>query len=224
MRERRRELARRALEGYPDGPAAALVAHTALAGLDDIDDLAGAVLVEGVSDRIAVEAVARRLGRDLAPDGIRVVPTGGAHGTARMLRALASRHPEARLAGLFDVGESEVVRRALSGLGLIGAASPPADAGFFACVDDLEDELLRAAGPDAVEQCLTEQGDLPSFRTLQQQPGWRGRDIHAQLRRWLSSGARRKLRYARILVDATAIERMPRPLVDALDRARRDQA
>jgi len=219
MRERRRELARQALDGYPEGPAAALVAHTALDELDRLDVVRGVVLVEGVSDRIAVEALARRLGHDLAAAGVAVVPTGGAQGTARMLRALDARHPAVAPAGLYDVAEAAVIRRALGDLGFAGAHQTPDEAGFFACVDDLEDELLRAVGLDAVEQVLDAQGDLPAFRRLQQQPEWRERDIRSQVRRWLSSGSRRKLRYARILIEATADDRMPRPLVDALARA-----
>ncbi|MCH6230052.1 ATP-dependent endonuclease [Microbacterium sp. CFH 31415] len=216
MRERRRELARHALEGYPDGPAAALVAHTALESLDTIAALHGIVLVEGVSDRIAVEAVARRRGTDLS--GIGVVPTGGAQGIGRMLRTLAVRHPGVTVAGVNDVAESAVVRHALAAAGLLEPGADAASAGFFSCVDDLEDELLRGVGLDHVEDCLAAQSDLASFRRMQQQPQWRDQDLHAQLRRWLAGGARRKLRYARILVEAMPLERMPRPLLAALDR------
>jgi hypothetical protein len=216
MRERRRELARHALEGYPDGPAAALVAHTALDSLEAVADLRGIVLVEGVSDRIAVEAVARRRGTDLS--GIGIVPTGGAQGIGRMLRTLAVRHPGVPVAGVCDVAESPIVARALAAAGVIDPGTDAASAGFFTCVDDLEDELLRAVGLDHAERCLAEQGDLASFRRLQQQPQWRDHDLRAQLRRWLSGGSRRKLRYARILVEAMPVERMPPPLLAALAR------
>ncbi|MDY0910758.1 TOPRIM nucleotidyl transferase/hydrolase domain-containing protein [Microbacterium sp. CFBP9034] len=181
MHERRRELARKALEGYPEGPAAALVGRTAPEGLDDQRAI---VLVEGVSDQIALEAVARRLGRDLPASRVAVVPTGGAHGTARMLRTLTARPPHAVLSGVYDVAETDVVRSALLGVGLIEPGGPLEEAGFFACEDDLEDELIRALGPEAVERCLTEQGDIASFRTLQKQVEWRERDVRAQLRRW----------------------------------------
>ena len=217
MRERRRELARHALEGYPDGPAAALVAHTALERLEEIPDLRGIVLVEGVSDRIAIEAVARRRGTDLS--GIGVVPTGGAQGTERMLRALAARHTGVPVAGVHDLAESPVVKQALVAVGMLAPGADAAAAGFYACVDDLEDELLRGVGLDDVERCLAQQGDLGSFHRMQQQPQWRDRDLRSQLRRWLAGGSRRKLRYAGILVDAMPLERMPPPLVAALARA-----
>jgi hypothetical protein len=36
--------------------------------------------------------------------------------------------------------------------------------------------------------------------------------MQEQLRRWLGSGGRRKIRYARLLVDALDLARVPRPL------------
>ena len=84
--------------------------------------------------------------------------------------------------------------------------------GFYVCVADLEDELIRALGPASVEAVLDCQGDLRSFRTLQKQPSWRGQRIERQLRRFMGSGARRKIRYARFLVDALDLTQVPRPL------------
>jgi len=84
--------------------------------------------------------------------------------------------------------------------------------GFHVCVADLEDELIRALGAAAVEQVVDAQGDLGPFRTLQKQPAWRGRPIEAQLRRFMGSGGRRKIRYARLLVDALDLSQVPRPL------------
>ena len=39
--------------------------------------LRGVVLVEGTSDRHAIETLARRRGRDLEAEGVTVVPMGG---------------------------------------------------------------------------------------------------------------------------------------------------
>ncbi|MGA9833870.1 MAG: TOPRIM nucleotidyl transferase/hydrolase domain-containing protein, partial [Trebonia sp.] len=72
------------LAGYVTGPAAATEA-TVMA-LARADAARAVVLVEGVSDQIAVETLAGRRGRDLAAEGIVVLPTGGAHGVARYLR------------------------------------------------------------------------------------------------------------------------------------------
>ena len=76
----------------------------------------------------------------------------------------------------------------------------------------IEDELIRALGPDAVVATLEAHGDLGPFHTFQKQPEWREQPIDRQLRRFLGSGARRKIRYARHLVDALDLDRVPRPL------------
>jgi hypothetical protein len=84
--------------------------------------------------------------------------------------------------------------------------------GFFVCVADLEDELIRALGAAGVEEVVAAQGDLRSFRTLQKQPAWQGRPPEQQLRRFMGSGGSRKTRYARLLVEALEPSKVPRPL------------
>jgi hypothetical protein len=84
--------------------------------------------------------------------------------------------------------------------------------GFFVCVADLEDELIRALGAASVEQVVEAQGDLGPFRTLQKQPAWQGRPAEEQLRRFMGSGGSRKIRYARLLVEALDLSDVPRPL------------
>jgi hypothetical protein len=79
-------------------------------------------------------------------------------------------------------------------------------------VEDLEDELIRALGISAAEEVLRANGDLQRFRKLQQMPAWRGRPADEQLRRFIAAGARRKTRYARLLVEALDLERVPPPL------------
>ena len=90
--------------------------------------------------------------------------------------------------------------------------------GFYVCVEDLEDELIRAIGTARVEELVDSQGDRGSFRSLQRQPEWRGQPAEAQLRRFLGSGARRKLRYARLLAGALDLDRLPDPLDGLLAR------
>jgi hypothetical protein len=204
------------LAGYVSGPAAATEA-TAVA-LVRAEAARTVVLVEGISDQIAVETLARRHGRDLAVESIVVVPVGGAHGVARYLRQLGPTRTGARLAGLCDAGESHIVQRALAaaGLGVTGSRADLERVGFFVCVEDLEDELIRAAGPALVTEVFAAHGDLGAFRTIQRQPAWRGKDEAAQMRRFLGAGSRRKLRYARLLVEAIDGDRIPRPLAGLL--------
>ena len=100
------------------------------------------------------------------------------------------------IAGLCDAGEERVFRRALehSGFGSNLTRVEMERLGFYVCVADLEDELIRALGPASVEAVLDSQGDLGSFRTFQKQPEWRGQRIEAQLRRFMGSADRRKIR------------------------------
>ncbi len=57
--------------------------------------------------------------------------------------------------------------------------------GFFVCVEDLEDELIRALGTVAVERVVESQGEgFDAFRTFQRQPQWRGRTGEEQLKHY----------------------------------------
>lgn len=172
------------------------------------------VLVEGASDRRAIEALAERRGRDLDAEGVAVVPIGGAQAIGRFLDLLGPRGLDLRLAGLCDAAEAGSFQRGLerAGLGSRLTRAEMEALGFFVCVADLEDELIRALGAARVERVVDAQGELGSFRTLQKQPQWQGRRTEEQLRRFLGSGSRRKIRYARLLVEALDLARAPRPL------------
>ena len=172
------------------------------------------ILVEGVSDQRAVEAVAQRRCRDLAAEGVAVVPIGGAQAIGRYLSRYGPDGLGIRLAGICDAGEERDCRLGLerAGLGADLTREGMEQLGFGVCEADLEDELIRALGPDAVEHVVETRGDIAPFRTLQKQPEWRGRPLHDQLRRFFGSGGRRKIRYARFLVEALEPDRVPRPL------------
>jgi hypothetical protein len=176
------------------------------------------VLVEGISDQVAVEALAARRGRNLEAEGVSVVPIGGAQSIGRFLERFGPRGLGLRLGGLCDVGEEAEFRRGLERAGL-GSGLTRADMealGFYVCVVDLEDELIRALGAEAVVGVVESHGDLRAFRTLQNQAAWRERTTAEQLRRFMGSGGSRKIRYARFLVEALDLARMPRPLEGVL--------
>jgi OLD-like protein len=177
-------------------------------------DLRAVVLVEGISDQVALEALAERRSRNLPAEGISVVPIGGAQAIGRVLSVFGPQGFDVRVAGLCDAGEESDFRRGLERAGL-GSDLTRADMerlGFYVCVDDLEDELIRAIGVASVEDVVDAQGELRSFRTLQKQPAWHGRPVEEQLRRFMGSGGSRKIRYARLLVEALDLTRVPRPL------------
>lgn len=209
---RRRALAGQLLEGYVHGPAAATEAT--VRALAKTESARAVVLVEGVSDQIAVETLAGRRGHDLSAEGVAVLPMGGAHAIRRYLTRFGPAGAGLRLAGLCDAGEEKVFLRGLAGAGIgcPGTRADLEDLGFYVCDEDLEDELIRAIGTGRVEELVDSQGDLGSFRSLQRQPDWRDQPAGPQLRRFLGSGARRKLRYARLLAGAVDLGKLPSPL------------
>jgi hypothetical protein len=161
------------------------------------------IAVEGVSDRRALELLAHRQGRDLVAEGIEVVPIGGAHAIRRFV---ASLNAGTSVRGLCDENEAHIFMRVLDDV--------------HVCVPDLEGELIRALGVDAVEAVLSAAGGLPSFRMFQQQPAQRGRAIEAQLHRWLRSSSTRFHRYLALLVEALDLGRVPQPLDAVLRKPR----
>jgi hypothetical protein len=147
---------------------------------------------------------------------------GGAQAIGAFLDRFGSRGLDVKLAGLCDAGEEDDFRRGLERAGL-GSDLTRADMealGFYVCVEDLEDELIRALGVETVEQIVDDQGELRAFRTLQKQAPWRGRPAQEQLRRFMGSGGSRKIRYARLLVEALDLDHAPRPLDAVLVQVR----
>jgi predicted ATP-dependent endonuclease of OLD family len=172
------------------------------------------VLVEGISDRIALETLAERRGRNLDAEGISIVPIGGAQAIGNFLQLLGPAGSDVRLAGLCDAGEERDFARALARAGF-GTELTRADMerlGFYVCDADLEDELIRSLGAASVEQVIDAQGELGAFRTLQKQPAQRGRADEQLLRRFMGTRGGRKIQYARLLVDALDLDQVPRPL------------
>ena len=158
------------------------------------------VLVEGITDRLALEAVAARLGLDLG--GVEIVPIGG----AQAVRRAAAEHEGEHVVGLCDHNEERYFRRVL------GDAT-------YVCVKDIEDELVRALGVARVEELLAAQGELTTFRHFQNQPAWRGRPAEAGLPRWLQSADRRRYRYLPLFAETLAPDEIPAPLAGVLDAA-----
>ena len=172
------------------------------------------VFVEGVSDQLALETLGVRRGRNLDAEGISIVPIGGAQAIGRFLAAFGPQGFDVRLAGLCDAAEEGDFRRGLEGAGF-GSNLTRDDMerlGFYVCVVDLEDELIRALGAAAVEKVIQAQGELETFRTFQKQPAWRGRTTEGQLRRFMGTHSGRKIQTAALLVGALDLTKVPRPL------------
>ena len=198
------------------GPRPPLSVTAALEWLHGLQARA-VILVEGWSDQAALDTLAQRRGRHLAAEGLAVLPMGGITNLAKFVQALGPQGAGLRLAGLCDEAEAHAVARQLHRLGLLDAPTLGAAeaAGFFVCRADLEDELVRALGIAGVEGVLASEGELASYRRFQDQPAQRGREAHAQLRRFLGTRARRKIRYGALLMAALPLAAVP-PALDAV--------
>ena len=161
------------------------------------------ILVEGESDRIAIETLADRRGRDLAAEGVSVVAIGGAQAVERALHELG----DVRVAGLYDVAEERDVLRRVERAGRDTE-------GFFACDPDLEGELVRALGAERMLELVESRGQLGAFNTYRKQPAKRAKPLEAQLHGWLHNW---KVRYAAGLVAALELDSVPPPLDGELD-------
>lgn len=82
------------------------------------------LLVEGVSDRVAITTLAERRGLDLSAEGVSVIEMGGASRIGTYLDQYGPRGLGCRLAGLYDAGEAEVVGRSLCRVGLGSTLTP----------------------------------------------------------------------------------------------------
>ncbi|WP_211262226.1 TOPRIM nucleotidyl transferase/hydrolase domain-containing protein [Nitriliruptor alkaliphilus] len=176
------------------------------------------LVVEGDSDRGALEALAARLGRDLGGEGVAILALGGASNLGHLLREVAGTGAPLRVVGLCDADQEGAFRRHLEAAGLAEDLDRAGmeQLGFFACHADLEDELIRALGIDAVMEVIAAQREHAAFETFRKQPAQRGRAVDAQLRRFIGTRSGRKLRYARAMVEALDPGCVPRPLAAVL--------
>jgi hypothetical protein len=187
--------------------------------METTPDAQAIVLVEGVSDQLALEALATRRGYHLNARGISIVAIGGATNIGTFLKRFGPQGLGVRLAGLCDAAEEGDFQRGLerAGLGANLTRTEMERLGFYVCVADLEDELIRALGATVVEQVLDAEGELEAFRVFQHQPEWRGRTTEAQLRRFFGTKGGRKIQSAAVLVGALDLDRVPRPLERVLE-------
>ncbi|MFJ5737671.1 TOPRIM nucleotidyl transferase/hydrolase domain-containing protein [Streptomyces microflavus] len=187
--------------GGPGGPARELAEQL---------PVRTAVLLEGPSDAAAVNALAESRSRDLAAEGVCVLPMGGAMSVARFAGLLGPSGLGVRLTGLCDERERGFYERGWE------RAGAGAEQEFFVCVADLEEELIRTLGVTRVEALVEAEGDLRALQVFLRQPAQQGRSPQQQLRRFLGTKKGRKIHYGRALVQALGPDRAPAPLDDLL--------
>lgn len=190
----------------------------------DLTAVAGAravVLVEGMSDKAALDVLAQRLRLPTGGTGIHIVPMGGVTNLGRFVATLGPDGLGLNLTGLCDAGEADYVVRVLAKAGFVAADSRAALAalGFYVCDADLEDELIRAAGISGVKRIIEARGELGSFRTFGKQPAQRRRSPEQQLHRFMGTRSGRKSLYASLLAGALDLAQVPEPLMQVLAHA-----
>lgn len=163
------------------------------------------VLVEGESDRRALETLAADLGRNLLEEGTVIVAIAGATNVDRFLSILGPKGRDLIVVGLCDEDEAAAFHSAFD---VVGIAS-----GVYVCSVDLEDELIRALGVDRMLEIISEQDELRAFHSFQNQPDQRHKTLDRQMWRWLGN---RKIRYASVLVGALDNRHVPMPLLGVL--------
>lgn len=180
------------------------------------------VLVEGASDRAALDVLARRrhVGATIE---IRVM--NGATNVRRHLGDLLSDAVPRRVLGLTDEAEAPFFVRALAAVGVpISSVDDLVAHGFHTCRRDLEDELIRALGTDRVRAVLDDLDLGQPFERFCRQQAWSGRPTHQQLHRFAGTVSGRKSVFARGLAAAVGDDEVPEPLRHLLDDVERAQA
>jgi hypothetical protein len=177
-------------------------------------DRAGTVvLLEGPSDVAAVRAVAAAYGVTDRVHRYRLIDMGGVTNIRRHLEAIRTGSMPVRVMGMCDAGEARFFVRALQAMGDgLHGESELAPQGFTVCEADLEDELIRALGPDRVVSVLYRLGLSETLATFQRQPAWRDRPLREQLHRFAGVASGRKTLLAGALAEALAPDETPAPL------------
>lgn len=177
-----------------------------------------AILVEGESDRFALEALARKKDRSLDAEGVSIVVLQGAGSIRTFLALLGPRGLSVNVVGLCDANESRQWGRALQEAGVIKSVDQAAmnAAGFFVADRDLEDVLISALGEKAVKNRIAEYGDAETLATFIRQPAQSGKSGADTLHDFVHS-AGRQIEYAPILVDLLDEANVPDCLAGVLD-------
>lgn len=177
------------------------------------------IIVEGISDALALRAFSRRLGRSLDAEGVTLLSADGGGGLDAYLKLLGPAGLGLDVAGLCDADQEAQWGKWLEDAGLgqsLDRAGMEA-LGFFVCDQDLEDELIRAVGLTGVEHLVAAEGEDQALQTFAQQPQQAAKPRQDVIRAFFRKQGR-KARYAPLLVDAVPAGQEPRPLTELLAR------
>ena len=111
------------------------------------------ILVEGASDRIVLQRIAERTGRELDRLGVSVIELDGAGDVGYVLSLFGARGFQVPLSFLIDE-DAAADTAAKLGTGVAGLEAH----GVYVCRADLEDEYVRAIGPGPMWEAITTSG------------------------------------------------------------------
>ncbi|HXA29333.1 MAG TPA: AAA family ATPase [Candidatus Angelobacter sp.] len=174
-----------------------------------------AILVEGTSDRIALLALAQRLGRRIDAAGVSIVCLDGGGTLATFLGILGPTGLELDVLGLCDEDQEGKWLKTLAAAGFPVADRTSMETyGFYVCTPDLEGELVTALGAAATEALIDTHGEKPGYERFAQQPSNRGKTASELLAAFARTN---KVFWAPIFVDALDLnQRRPRPLFELI--------
>jgi energy-coupling factor transporter ATP-binding protein EcfA2 len=177
-----------------------------------------AILVEGVSDKYAIEALALRTNRNLDAEGISIVSMHGAGGIATFLKLLGQDGLKIKLIGLCDAAEESDWAKSLesNGHGSKLDRAAMASLGFFVCDKDLEDVLITAVGEAATLELISNQGDAAAFKAFAKQPAHSGKTTKEQLHDFIHSRGRH-VTYAPLFVEQLDLSKLPPSLESVIN-------
>lgn len=171
------------------------------------------ILVEGQSDKYALEAVAAKKKRNLDADGVTIVAMRGAGVIATFLSLLGPDGLKLKLAGLCDAKEESKWAQALESHGMGSKLNRAAMSaiGFEMCDGDLEEVLIAAVGEKTTLAIIDAQGDKAEFNSFAQQPTQKPKPVPQQLHDFLHLRGR-NITYAPLMVDAIDAAKLPAAL------------
>lgn len=174
-------------------------------------------LVEGLSDRLALLALAKRINRDLDAEGVSIVSLNGGGELGAFYDLLGPKGVDRKLVGLCDKDKEGDWIAALNARGhaLKDAAGLEA-AGYFVAQPDIEYELMNALGA-GIEAVLKGEKLWGRYQVLAQQPTKKGVAPSKLLHDFIHD---HNTTVVPAMVDAIDLGSMPRVLTEVLSRVK----
>lgn len=168
------------------------------------------ILVEGASDKLALQALAEKMATNLDSKGVSIIELDGANTLGTFLKLVGKTGFDLPIQGLCDADKVSDWCDYLQDAGH-GTPATRADLealGFYVADRDLEDELIRSLGSARVKAAIKSEGDESAWITFQKQPTQKSLPESEQLRSFIKKG-NRKVQYAPVLVDLLQLHEVP---------------